>query len=276
MTIKDGIDWDDAFANMKHIPDAESYPERWSSLARVFRTQWSEKELDLSYGKHEREKMDLFFPLSSAKGLMIFIHGGYWMRLDKTFWSHLSRGALDRSLAVAIPSYTLTPDASISGITRQIAAAVIFASKKVEGPVYLVGHSAGGHLVTRMNCADSLLDQEIRNRLAGILSISGLHDLRPLRLTKLNETLNLTEQEAISESPILNTAVGKVPVVAWVGSNERPEFLRQTQLLNHHWPSCNSYFEGNDDHFTVLDGLETSQSALLTTFLGKLQAASDL
>ena len=267
MTINDGIDWDDAFANMKHIPDADSYPAKWSSRAQTFRSEWTRNEIDLSYGDHERERMDLFFPASPAKGLMIFIHGGYWMRLDKSFWSHLSRGALERSLVVAIPSYTLTPETSISGITQQIAVAVTFASKRVDGPVYLVGHSAGGHLATRMNCADTPLDQETHNRLAGILSISGLHDLRPLLLTQLNKTLKLTEQEAIKESPILNTAVNKVPVVAWVGSNERPEFLRQTQLLNHHWPSCESYFGGRDDHFTVLDGLEDSQSALFTAFL---------
>ena len=77
------------------------------------------------------------------------------------------------------------------------------------------------------------------------------------------------EEEAIQESPTLHAVVGEVPVVAWVGSNERPEFLRQTQLLNHHWSSCKSYFGGKDDHFTVLDGLETSQSALLDTFLGQ-------
>ena len=270
MTANDGIDWDDAFANTKHILNAEKYPQHWSSQAEAFRTQWADKNMDLPYGDHMREKLDLFYPSSAAKGLMIFVHGGYWMRLDKSYWSHLSRGALDRSLAVAIPSYTLTPENTISAITRQIATAVTVASNKVAGPIYLAGHSAGGHLVTRINCADTTLDQTIYSRIAGILSISGVHDLRPLRLTQMNETLNLTEEEAIDESPILHTDVGEVPVVAWVGSNERPEFLRQTQLLQHHWSSCESHFGGHDDHFTVLDGLETSQSALLNAFLGSV------
>ena len=270
MTISDGIDWDDAFANMKHIPNAEKYPENWTLRAEAFRTQWANKELDLAYGDQMREKMDLFTPSSAAKGLMIFVHGGYWMRLNKSYWSHLSRGALDRSLAVAIPSYTLTPESSISAITRQIASAISVASQKVEGPIYLAGHSAGGHLVSRMNCVDTPLNQDILKRITAILSISGVHDLRPLRLTQMNETLNLSEEEAIQESPILHSAVIEVPVVAWVGSNERPEFLRQTQLLNHQWPSCESYFGAKDDHFTVLDGLEASQSALLNTFLGQV------
>ncbi len=263
MTGSDGIDWDDAFANMKHIPGAEQFPQIWSARAQAFRDQWGNSELDFRYGKSEREKIDLFYPDSPPKGLMIFIHGGFWMRLDKSYWSHLSRGALDRGLAVAIPGYTLTPESSIPRITRQVAVAITLLAKKVEGPVYLVGHSAGGHLVTRMNCADRQLDDDTLRRVAGILSISGVHDLRPLRLTQMNETLKLTEQEAIAESPILSNAASDVPVVAWAGSNERPEFLRQTQLLNNSWSSCESYFAGRDDHFTVLDGLESAKSELL-------------
>lgn len=271
MSAIDGIDWDDAFANMKHIPGADQFPQIWSARAQTFRDQWMNSELDLCYGDSEREKIDLFYPGSQVKGLMIFIHGGFWMRMDKSYWSHLSRGALDRGLAVAIPGYTLTPENSISQITMQVAAAITVLANKVDGPLYLAGHSAGGHLVTRMNCADRQLNEKTLQRVAGILSISGVHDLRPLRLTKMNETLKLTEQEAITESPILSSAASNVPVVAWAGSNERPEFLRQTQLLNHCWASCESYFNGRDDHFTVLDGLESAKSELLMTFFDQMR-----
>ncbi len=267
--MNDGIDWDDAFANMKHIPHSATLPDHWASCAQGFRDAWEHKELDVVYGHHEREKLDFFFPESSAKGLMIFIHGGYWMRLDKSYWSHLSRGSLDRSLAVAMPSYTLTPESRISDITHQIACAITVAVDKVDGPIYLVGHSAGGHLVTRMNCVDEPLNSAIHKRIVRILTISGVHDLRPLLLTEMNETLNLSSDEAIDESPVLCTALTDVPVIAWVGAKERPEFLRQTQLLQFHWPSCTSYFGVGDDHFSVLDGLQKSDSALLSTLFEK-------
>ena len=30
-------DWDDAYANGAHIPDADAYPDRWASAAAAFR-----------------------------------------------------------------------------------------------------------------------------------------------------------------------------------------------------------------------------------------------
>src|SRR3546814_5563195 len=52
-------------------------------------------------------------PISPA-GLAVFVHGGYWMAFDKSSWSHLAAGAVARGWAVALPSYTLCPEARIS------------------------------------------------------------------------------------------------------------------------------------------------------------------
>lgn len=87
----------------------------------------------------------------------MFVHGGFWMRLDKSYWTDLAEGARDLGWAVCIPSYTLAPVARISEITKQIAAAIEKAGNLVGGPIRLVGHSAGGHLVTRMICANGIV-----------------------------------------------------------------------------------------------------------------------
>src|SRR5262245_20780462 len=111
------------------------------------------------------------------------------MAFDKSSWSHLAAGALQRGWAVCLPSYTLAPAARIADIARQVAAAIRFAADRVEGPLRLAGHSAGGHLVTRMVCAESPLPDEFRSRIGHVVSISGVHDLRPLLRTKMNATL---------------------------------------------------------------------------------------
>ena len=87
---------------------------------------------------------------------------------------------MDSGYAVAMPTYTLCPENRISGIVAEIGAAVEKMSGMVGGPIHLAGHSAGGHLATRMICANSPLSGAVRDRIRNSVSISGLHDLRPM------------------------------------------------------------------------------------------------
>ena len=71
--------FDDAFANAAHIPHSETYPEKWAQRAAAFRAAVN-SECDLSYGDTDRQKLDLFHPPGTAKGTVMFVHGGYWLR----------------------------------------------------------------------------------------------------------------------------------------------------------------------------------------------------
>ena len=140
-------DYDDAYANGAHIAGAADYPPRWTALAAAFRDKLStagRARLDLEYGPASSNRLDLFLPEGSAKGLAVFVHGGYWKAFDKSYWSHLATGPLAHGFAVAMPSYTLCPENSISGIGREIAAAVTLAAQEVAGPIRLTGHSEIG------------------------------------------------------------------------------------------------------------------------------------
>ena len=77
------------------------------------------------------------------------------------------------------------------------------AASAVSGPIFLTGHSAGGHLVTRMVSATTPLSQATQDRIVHTLSLSGVHDLRPLMRTAMNATLGVTEHIALSESPAM-------------------------------------------------------------------------
>lgn len=266
-------DWNDAYTNGAHIAGGDAYPERWAQAAAAFRdgigTIGSAK-LDLSYGARLRNKLDLFLPAEKPWGLFVFVHGGYWMRFDKSRWSHLAEGAVRRGFAVAMPSYTLCPDVGIAGIAREIAEAVSFAGREAEGPIYLAGHSAGGHLVSRLMAAPALLPEEVQRRIAHVVSISGLHDLRPLMQTTMNETLKIEAVEALAESPALLEPLPNTRITCWVGAAERAEFIRQNALLANIWRGLGAataeIVEANRHHFNVIEGL-TDPRAPLTAAL---------
>ncbi|MBT8434176.1 MAG: alpha/beta hydrolase [Gammaproteobacteria bacterium] len=266
--------WDDAYDNRAHIEGSADYPEKWAAAALQFRQMMTNKQLadlDIAYGDGERQRLDIFRPEGNINGLVVFIHGGYWRAFDKSCWSHLSGGATRRGWAVAMPSFDLVPAVSIREITRQVGSAISKAASLTDGPIRLTGHSAGGHLVTRMICRDSPLAPEVKQRIDRVISISGLHDLRPLLDTKMNDDFQMTESEAAAESPALNQPIENVELVCWVGADERPEFIRQSELLANIWFGLGiktSVHQAKDQHhFNVIDGLVDPQSALTCTLL---------
>lgn len=267
------IDWDDAFEISGHISGAQDLPEYWSKEAAAFRADCSAKGLlqpDVPYGPDPRHGFDLFHPETDSLGLFVFIHGGYWRRFDKSYWSHLAAGAVSRGWTVAMPSYVLAPQARISEITIAITEAVSLAAAQIPGPVRIAGHSAGGHLASRMMC-QGVLPDDVATRLARVTSISGLHELTPLCLIQLNETLRLTEEEARMESPAYLAPLAGVPLTAWVGAQERPEFLRQTRLIEEAWArhgtDVTAVYDPGHDHFTVVEALRDPNSQLTSTIL---------
>ena len=256
-------DWDDAYANRDHIDDAQAYIDRWEIEAPAFRQQAQKSlgraEFDLAYGRGPRQKLDVFYPSGTSKGLFVFVHGGYWVAFDKSNWSHLAAHALGQGWAVAMPSYTLCPDVKISDITTETGTAIEKAAEYVEGPIILAGHSAGGHLVSRMGCQDGPLSEAVSARINKIISISGVHDLRPLRRLKLNQQLNLDEREAISESPALLLPREGLKIDCVVGGNERPEFIRQNALLANIWTGLGAHAReiivADKHHFNIIEEL---------------------
>jgi arylformamidase len=267
-------DWNDAYANAPNIPGGERWPAAWVAPARSYRDELQDQgraTLDIGYGEGARNRFDLFLPEGRPKGLVAFVHGGFWRALDNSFWSHLARGSVENGYAVAMPCYTLCPAVRVSDITREIAAAIERAAAMVEGPLFLTGHSAGGHLVTRMISATSPLAGPVRARISHTLSISGVHDLRPLLQTAMNADLKIDAAEALAESPALLEPLPGTRVTCWVGGAERPEFIRQNALLANIWTGLGAQTcaieQPGQHHFNVIDGLADPHHPIVKALL---------
>lgn len=255
---------DRAYANGAFIARADDFPPRWRTDAAAFRDGLGARaQSGLPYGPGARQRFDLFVPDGAARGLMVFIHGGYWMAFGREEWSHLAHGALARGWAVAMPSYTLTPDVRIGAITQEIRAAVRAAQALVLGPVVVTGHSAGGHLAARMACQGGPAG------VVRVVPISPVADLGPLMATDMNATLRIDAAEAAAESPARLAPRAGVQAHVWVGGNERPAFLWQARTLSENW-ACPWTVAPNVHHFNVIDDLVRPDSALMAACLKDL------
>lgn len=267
--------WDDAYANGVNIPGGDRWPAAWVAPAKEFRDRLSaagRAKLGIAYGEKPRNQLDLFLPEGKPKGLVVFIHGGYWMAFDNSYWSHLAGGAVAHGYAVAMPTYTLCPEVRIGAIVSEVGTAVGKAAELVEGPIMLTGHSAGGHLASRMVSATTPLSPSVTARIRNVVSISGVHDLRPLMATGMNGKLHIDEAEALAESPALLRPMDGARITCWVGGGERAEFLRQNALLANVWTglgaATSAVVEPDRHHFNIIDGLAEPDHPLTRVLLG--------
>ena len=97
------------------------------------------------------------------------------------------------------------------------------------------------------------------------LPISGLFDLEPIRLSFLNQPLEMTKEEASTNSPC-HLLLPAVPTTVAVGAAELPELVRQSreyaaQLVAAGRPAQILITSG-DDHFSILEQLARPDGAL--------------
>ncbi len=252
---------DRAYANGDFIAGAADFPPRWQVKAAAFRASLGARaRLDIPYGTGPRNRFDLFLPEGPSRGLMMFIHGGYWLAFDRSDFSHLAAGALARGYACAMPSYTLAPQARISQITTEIAAALNAAADMASGPITVTGHSAGGHLAARMANAD--ITSPASARITACVPISPVAELAPLMDTSMNESLRLDAAECAAESPARLPLRPGINAHIWVGAQERPAFLWQARTLSEDW-NCPWSAAPARHHFDVIDDLEDATSPLM-------------
>ena len=251
-----------AYSNGAFIPAAADYAPRWAAKAAAFRAGLGARaQVDIAYGPGARQGFDLFLPEGAPKGVLVFVHGGYWMAFGRKDWSHLAAGALARGWACAMPGYTLAPEARIAEMTAEVAQAVGAIGCRVPGPVVVTGHSAGGHLAARMGCAD------VACSVARVVPISPLADLGPLAGTAMNEKLGLDAAEVAAQSPAMLGLRAGVDAHVWVGGQERPAFLWQARTLSEAWDCAWTVARGLH-HFNVIDDLEDGDSALMQACVG--------
>lgn len=258
------MDMTEAYTNAAFIPGGADYPARWRAEAAAFRAAHAPERI--AFGPGPRNWAELYRPEGFVQGLLVFVHGGYWLAFDPQVFSHLAAGALAAGWAVALPAYTLAPQARIGAITQEVGQAIAALADRVAGPIRLAGHSAGGHLVARMVCANAPLPASVAARIAKVVPISPLSDLAPLMRTEMNARLGIDAAEAEAESPLNLPPRRGAKIHIWVGGAERPAFLDQAHWLAATW-GCPVTVDADRHHFDVIEGL-TRPSPLLSCVLG--------
>ncbi len=250
------------YNNRAKVPAFPAIVEALGRDAAAFRTAHPDSELAVSYGPTERQALDIFWPAAGRDAkLAIFLHGGYWQALDRSWFSHFSAGLVARGIAVAMPSYDLCPTVTLAVLVEQVRTAAAFLYRRHGQPMTAFGHSAGGHLTAMLMATDWPARGLPAEVIKAGLGISGLYDLMPLTVTTINDALRLDADEARTLSPILMPSPG-LPFHAVVGGAEGPEYERQSREMAKVWGGMWESVPGAN-HFTVTDPLADPNSAMV-------------
>jgi len=268
-------DYATEYDNSGRVENSAELIDAYIEDAANFRsTEGLDAEYDLAYGPEPRNKMDLFWPDDEAgkartSPIVVFIHGGYWQRLDRSAFSHMAQGLLARGIAVALPSYTLAPDTTIAGIITEMRRACLVLYQTYKHPLTVTGHSAGGHLAACMLATDwKAIHPDLPEDLVqSAMGISGLYDLAPLLQTPINDALGMDMDSARASSPLEWMPPPLHRFQAWVGGEESQEYHRQSNDITRRWSmlgtSCETKVVKSANHFTVIDKLRKPNSKMV-------------
>jgi len=268
--LRRSAQWFDAqYNNRARVPDSAVLLDRWTRASQLVRDQ-APCVLDIAYGAAPSERLDVFPTEAAQAPVLVFLHGGYWRALDKSDHSFVASAFTEEGAMVVVPNYALCPSVSMERIPLQLVHSLAWvwrhAAQHGGDPnrIVLVGHSAGAHLAAMLSCCDwkSVAPDLPRHLVKGVLSISGLHDLAPIRQTPfLQGDLKLDADSVRRLSPV-HFPAPDTPLYAVCGSEESEEFRRQNRLIRQAWgrravPICEEIAGCN--HFDILHNLADPQ-----------------
>ncbi len=250
----------------------------WCDASEQFRVN-CDNSLDCVYGPGPKDRLDIFRCGDSDAPLLLFIHGGYWQRGDKSAYSFIADPFVQTRVNVALIGYELCPTSTMTGVLSSIRRAIIWLWNNAESHgvsaerINLCGHSAGGHLTAMAMATDwTALDHNLPHDIIKTgIPISGLYQLEPLRSTTISDVLGLDDDESRSLSPYFAKPATGAPILVTVGGAETGQFQWQTDQFVDKWSKndiiMDKHVEPGVDHFDIINRLASDDSEIFNTVL---------
>lgn len=228
---------DDAYDQSVWAPNREHVSKRRRSASEQTVARIGPPER-VAYGPTEIEKLDIYKTKRTNAPIRVFIHGGGWrggLAKDHAFPAEMFIAA---GAHYVVPDFVWVQNAggSLMPMADQVRRAVAWVYKNAASfggdpdRLYISGHSSGGHLAGVVLVTDWRKDFDLpADIVKGALLISGMYDLKPVRLSARSNYVKFDDamEQALSTQRHLEKL--DTPVIVAYGTLETPEFQRQSR-----------------------------------------------
>jgi arylformamidase len=189
----------------------------------------------LAYGPSGIETLDLYPTRPAQAPVLVFLHGGAWRAGKARDYAFAAETFVRAGAHFVVPDFDMVTAVGLDGMVAQARRAVAWLYQNAarfggdRGRIHVAGHSSGAHLAGNVLVTDWAgqfgLPADV---VKGGLCVSGMYDLRPVRLSARSLYVDFDDRIEHEYSAQRHLSRLACPVAVACGTVESPEFRRQS------------------------------------------------
>jgi arylformamidase len=233
----DQVELDAAYDQTFYAPLARLTQARRAANSELVRKRLGSPQRE-SYGPTEVEKLDIFKAKKPNAPVFVFIHGGAWLGGVAKNYADSAELFVNAGANYVVLDFIAIKEAGndLRVMAEQVRRGIAWTYKNAKNfggdpnRLYIGGHSSGGHLCGVALVTDWQKDFGVPDDIVkGGLCMSGMYDMKPVRLSKRSSYIKFTDEMEQAMSSLRHLDKLRAPIVATYGTNETPEFQRQNR-----------------------------------------------
>jgi arylformamidase len=233
----DQVELDAAYDQAFYAPLAAHISKRRAANAELVRARLG-APMRVAYGPTEVEKLDIYRANRAKAPTLVFIHGGAWLGGAAKNFGDSAELFVNAGANFVVLDFIAIKEAGgdLRVMADQVRRGVAWSFKNAAtyggdpDRFYIGGHSSGGHLCGVTLVTDWEKDFQLPpDMIKGGLCMSGMYDMKPVRLSKRSSYVRFTDEMEQSMSSQRHLGLLRAPLLVTYGTEETPEFQRQSR-----------------------------------------------
>jgi arylformamidase len=233
----DQVELDAAYDQTAYAPLRLDSIRRYASASQTMRAHIGQPMVE-AYGPTEIEKLEIYRAKQDKAPVFVFVHGGAWLSGLAKDYAFPAEMFVNAGVNYVCLDFIAIKEAhgDLRVMADQVRRGIAWVYQNIDkfggdrDRFYVGGHSSGAHLAALALVSDMQKDFGFpADMVKGALLMSGLYDMKPVRLSSRSSYVTLTDEieQAMSSQRHLDQL--RTPLTVTYGSQDTPEFQRQSR-----------------------------------------------